>query len=89
MPRLLFILVAVLENKQDLCLGGFPRLKQPGKKDYNLQVNLAFKPMVVLTHSHLGRPTESICISLLNSLLVYVNTNFFFRLYHSSRNLEF
>lgn len=49
MPRLLFILVAVLENKQDLCLGGFPRLKQPGKKDYNLQVNLASKPMVVLS----------------------------------------
>ena len=48
-PRLLFILVAVLENQQDLCLGGFPRLKQPGKKDYNLQVNLASKPMVVLS----------------------------------------
>ena len=48
-PRLLFILVAVLENQQDLCLGGFPRLKQPGKKYYNLQVNLASKPMVVLS----------------------------------------
>lgn len=48
-PRLLFILVAVLENQQDLCLGGLPRLKQPGKKDYNLQVNLAPTPMVVLS----------------------------------------
>ena len=47
--RLLFILVAALENQQDSCLGGLPRFKQLGKKGYNLQVNLAPKPMVVLT----------------------------------------